>query len=127
MNLNNNQNILNLEKRIDDKYKSKKIRSALINTNFKNNFNKSTKIFSSKKPKFNDFDKDKLHKNKSLLNISDIKSNKIKKDDDEKKKMSKTLNHDYDKNNIFGGVVKNDEDLINDINTELRETNKLAR
>ena len=45
MRLNNNQNILNLEKRIDDKYKSKKIRSALININFKNNFNKSTKIF----------------------------------------------------------------------------------
>ena len=111
MNLNNNQNILNLEKRIDDKYKSKKIRSALINTNFKNNFNKSTKIFSSKKPKFNDFDKDKLHKNKSLLNISDIKSNKIKKDDDEKIKMSKTLNHDYDKNNIFGGVVKNKKEF----------------
>ena len=116
--LNGNKSKIKLLKsmnNIDDKEKSKLIKSAILNKKLFADSNQVFNFISNKKQTINNYDsiiKDKSNINKSFLNISKIRANKLEKHKlVEKEKMSKSFCEDYDHKNIFGTVDKNKKEF----------------
>ena len=111
----NNHKLLKSMNNIDDNEKSKLIKSAILNKKLFNDSNQFYNFISNKKQKINNYDsiiKDKSNSNKSFLNMSNIRANKLQKMKiDEKEKMSKSSSEYFNRKNIFGTVDKNKKEF----------------
>ena len=111
----NNHKLLKSMNNIDDNEKSKLIKSAILNKKLFNDSNQYYNFISNKKQKINNYDsiiKDKSNSNKSFLNMSNIRANKLQKMKiDEKEKMSKSSSEYFNRKNIFGTVDKNKKEF----------------
>ena len=111
----NNHKLLKSMNNIDDNEKSKLIKSAILNKKLFNDSNLFYNFISNKKQKINNYDsiiKDKSNSNKSFLNMSNIRANKLQKMKiDEKEKMSKSSSEYFNRKNIFGTVDKNKKEF----------------
>jgi len=111
-----NFNLYRSQSSLDNKIKSKMIRSAIFNKN-NNQIKKGFNLFLRKRQKFkenNSINKNKSIINNSFLDKSDINLNQIdlnKTKKEVKEMLSKTLTQKLNKNNIFGTVDKNKKEF----------------
>ena len=111
-----NFNLYRSQSSLDNKIKSKMIRSAIFNKN-NNQIKKGFNLFLRKRQKFKENNSININKsmiNNSFLDKSDINLNQIdlnKTKKEVKEMLSKTLTQKLNKNNIFGTVVKNKKEF----------------